>query len=165
MTIRDSPVQTNLSTQLPLHRADSRQTHRTVIALFQGHPELIEGYKLFIPPEHTIHIPEDPQGVILVTTPTGTMEIARDGTVVNDTHTRTPETQDEEAKLPELVEREEHLLEELRARAVDSEKREEYESFIALFEANLRISPEQRKVRSIRTTPKTLSLSPGQNIA
>ena len=93
------------------------------------------------------------------------MEIARDGTVVNDTHTRTPETQDEEAELPELVEREEHLLEELRARAVDSEKREEYESFIALFEANLRISPEQRKVRSIRTTPKTLSLSPGQNIA
>jgi len=127
-------------------RADSRQTHRTVIALFQGHPELIEGYKLFIPPGHTILIPEGPQGAILVTTPTGTMEIARDGTVVNETHTQAPEPQGEETKLPELAEREEHLLEELRARAVDSEKREEYESFIALFEANLRISPEQRKL-------------------
>jgi len=127
-------------------RADSRETHRTIIALFRAHPELIEGYTLFVPPGHTIHIPEDPQGNILVAIPTGTVEIARDGTVVNETHTQALETPVEEAKLPELTGQEKHLLEKLRARIPDSENREEYESFIAMFEANLRISPGERKL-------------------
>ena len=63
-----------------------REAARGVLILFQGHPELIEGYATFLSPGNTIQVPIDPLGNIIVTMTTGTMEIARDGTVVNETH-------------------------------------------------------------------------------
>ncbi|KAF9649874.1 hypothetical protein BDM02DRAFT_3113132 [Thelephora ganbajun] len=94
-------------------RANSQETTRRIIALFQGHPELIDGYAVFLPPGNTIHIPADPQENILVTTTTGAMEIARDGTVISDTHTQAPEPQGAETGLPELADGVKHLLENL----------------------------------------------------
>lgn len=64
--------------------------------------------------------------------------------MVNETHTQAPETQDEETKLPEPAELEGPLLE--KPRIGDSEKGEDYGQLIASIEADLRISPEQRKV-------------------
>ena len=115
---------------------------------------------MFLPPAHTIDIPEDPQGNIILTFPTGTMEIARDGNVVNETHTQGPKTQNGETKLPELGEPEKRLLEKLRAQVGVSEKQEDYEQLIASIKANLRISPEQRKVHGTGLTTKTCSLTP-----
>jgi len=126
-------------------RANSQEAHRRVIALFQGHSEFVQGYTAFIPPGHTIDIPADPQGNILLTTPTGTMEVARDGTVVNEIHVQPPEPEGEKVKPPESAEREKRLLETLKARIADEPEQEEYKALIALFEANLTISPEQRK--------------------
>lgn len=118
--------------------------------LFQGHPELIEGYAAFLPPGNTIQIPEDPQGNIIVTMTTGTMEIARDGTVVNETYIQMPEPQSTDTKLPELAERDKRLLENLRVRIADSgEHKEKYEVFMASFEVYLKMPPEERKVCSI----------------
>ena len=140
------------------HRVDQQETHRRVIALFQRHPELIEGYAVFIPPGHTIDIPADPRGNVFVTVPTGTMEIARDGTVVNDAHMMTaPELQRQETEASGLSEQKKRLLETLRARIADSEE-EEFKAFLASFEANLTISPEQKKVRSTKILPETRSL-------
>jgi hypothetical protein len=118
-------------------------------------------YTVFIPPD-TIHIPADPNGNILVAMPTGTMELARDGTVINETYTQAPEPQSEETKSSDLTEQEKRLLENLRTRVEDSEEREKYEAFIALFEAKLKISPEQRKVRSTGILPMIFSLTPSQ---
>jgi len=102
-------------------RTNERETNRRVIALFQEHPELIEGYAAFMPPGHTI---------------------ARDGTVVNETYIQPPEPQGEETKLPE---KEKRLLQTLRDQIVDTQEQEEYNTLITLFGTNLTISPEQRK--------------------
>jgi len=133
------------------HSADTREATRRIIALFQGHPELIEGYAAFLPPGATIQLPADPQGNIIVTVTTGIMEIAQDGTVVTETHTQAPECQDVAIELPELAEPEQRLLENLRARVADSGEHAKYETFVASFETYLRMTPEQRKVCSART--------------
>ena len=127
--------------------------------LFRGHPELIEEYAIFIPPGHTIDIPADPQGNILLRMPTGTAEITRDGAVVNETHIEVPEPQGEEVKSPALPEQEKRLLDTLRARIVGTEEQEEYEALIKSFEANLIISPEQRKVCRAKILPMTFQLT------
>lgn len=115
--------------------------------LFQGHRELIEGYAAFLPPGNTIQVPADPQENILVTMVTGTMEIARDGTVVSETYTGAPKDQPTEAKLPELAEWDKRLLENLQTRIADSEEdKAKYDAFVTSFEAYLRVPPEQRKV-------------------
>jgi hypothetical protein len=125
---------------------------KRVIVLFQGHPELIEGYAAFLPPGNTIQLPADPQGNTLVTMATGIMEITQGGMVINDTHTQTPEPQSVETGLPGLAERDKRLLENLRARIADSgEYKAKYEVFITSFEAYLKMPPEQRKVCSTRT--------------
>lgn len=138
-----------------------RETIKRVIALLQDHPELIEGYAVFLPPGNTIKLPENPQGNILVTMPTGTMEIAQDGTVVNETHTQAPDVpgpRSAEAELPELAGWEKRLLENLRARIVDCEEhRAKYEVFKASFEAYLKTPPEQKKV--LDTKPRRGVLS------
>jgi len=127
-------------------RADIRETIRRIIALFQGHPELIEGFAEFLPPGNTIQIPVDPQHNILVVMPTGTMEIAQDGTVVNETHTQAPGPQAPETQLPEFAERDKRLLERIRARITDSEENKaKYEPLVTSFEAYLKMSTEQRK--------------------
>ena len=61
-------------------------------------------------PGDTIHIPADPQESILVTMTTGTMEIARDGTLVNETHVNAAEPEGEETGLPELAGQEKRSL-------------------------------------------------------
>lgn len=105
--------------------------------LFQGHPALVEGYATFLPLGNTIQVPTDPQENILVTMITGTMEVARDGTVINETHT----------EVPELTERDKRLLENLRARIADSEEyKTKYDVFVTSFEAYLKTPPERRKV-------------------
>ena len=115
--------------------------------LFQGHPALVEGYATFLPLGNTIQVPTDPQENILVTMITGTMEVARDGTVINETHTVVPEPQGAGAKLPELTERDKRLLENLRARIADSEEyKTKYDVFVTSFEAYLKTPPERRKV-------------------
>ena len=124
-----------------------RETIKRVIALFKGHPELIEGYAAFLPPGNTIQLSADPRGNTLVAMTTGTMEIAQGGTVVNETYTQAPERQGAETKLPGFTERDNRLLENIRARIADSgEDKTKYEVFMASFEAYLRIPPEQRKV-------------------
>ena len=83
---------------------------------------------------------------------TGTMEIAQDGTVINETHTQAPERRGAETGLPGLAERDKRLLENLRARIADSgEYKAKYEAFMASFEAYLKTPAEQRKVCSART--------------
>ena len=122
------------------------ETTKGVIALFQGHPELIEEYATYLPPGNTIQVPIDIQGNILVTTTTGTMEVARDGTVVNETHIQAPEDQPVE-RSSELAESDKHFLENLQARIADSEEHKaKYEVFKASWEAYLKMSPEQRTV-------------------
>ena len=132
------------------------ETIRRVIALFQGHPELIEGYAAFLPPGNTIRIPADPHGNILVTMAAVTMEMARDGTTINETSTQAPEPQGAETKLPsELAERDRRLLEILQARIPDSDEyKTKYEVFRASFEAYLKMPPEQRKACSTITPSK-----------
>ena len=126
-----------------------RETIKRVIALFKGHPELIEGYAEFLPPGNTIQLPADPRGNTLVAMNTGTMEIAQGGTVINETHTQAPERQGAENKSPGLTQRDSRLLENIRARIADSGgDKAKYEVFMASFEAYLRIPPEQRKVCS-----------------
>ena len=88
------------------HRTTVRETHKRVIALIREDLELVEGYAVFMAPGDTIHIPADPQESILVTMTTGTMEIARDGTLVNETHVNATEPEGEEIGLPELAEQE-----------------------------------------------------------
>jgi len=130
-----------------------RETIRRTIALFQGHPELIEGYAIFLSP-NAIRIPEDPQGNIIATMTTGTMEIARDGTTISETHAQAPEPQGVEIELPEMAERDKRLLENLRTRIPDSEEYEaKYEVLRASLEAYLKMPPEQRKVRSTNIPP------------
>jgi histone deacetylase complex regulatory component SIN3 len=122
------------------------ETTKRVIALFQGHPELIEGYATFLPPGNTIQVPVDIQGNILVTTTTGTMEVARDGMVVNETHIQAPEDQRVE-RSSELAELDKLLLEKLQARIADSEEHKaKYEVFKASWEGYLKMTPEQRPV-------------------
>lgn len=83
--------------------------------------------------------------------PTGTMEIARDGTVINETHTQALGPQGAET---ELAERDKRLLENIQARIADSEEyKAKYEMFKAPFEAYLRTPPEQRKVCDVNTLP------------
>jgi histone deacetylase complex regulatory component SIN3 len=145
---------------------NSQNTHRSVITLFQGHPQFIERYAAFIPPGHTIDIPADPQGNILVTIPTASIEITRDGTVVKETRIQAPGPQDggsQGTKLPHLAEREKRVLESLRARIAGAEEQEEYKALIKLFEAKLEISSKQREVRDNATVPpETFSLTSGQ---
>jgi hypothetical protein len=91
---------------------------------------------------------------------TGTMEIARDGTVINETHTQAPEPQPAEVRLPELAESDKHLLENLQARIANSEEHKaKYEVFKASFEAYLKIPPEQRKVCSSTGTLRQTSFA------
>ena len=76
------------------------------------------------------------------------MEVARDGTVISETHTGTAEPQRTGTKVPELAEWGKHLLENLRARIPDSEEdKAKYKEFITSFEAYLKTPPEQKKVR------------------
>lgn len=139
----DSSFRPNLRSHRLFYSADTRETIKRVIELFQGHPELIEAYAEFLPPGNTIKLPEDPQGSTLVTMLTGTMEIAQDGTVVNETHAQVPGPRSAES-----VEWEKRLLENLRARIMDSgEHRAKYAVFMASFEAYLKTPLEQRKVR------------------
>lgn len=79
----------------------------------------------------------------------GTMEVARDGTVISETHTGAPEPQRTGGtEWPELAERGKYLLENLRARIADSEEdKAKYEPFITSFETYLKTPPEQKKVR------------------
>lgn len=155
-----TPAQPDPSLRWSFHRTNERETNRRVIALFQEHPELIEGYAAFMPPGNTVNIPADPHGNIILTMPTGVMEIARDGTVVNETYIQTPEPQGEETKLPE---KEKRLLQTLRDQIVDTQEQEEYNTLITLFGTNLTISPEQRKVRVVlRSYPRPSYLSSGQ---
>jgi len=97
-----------------------------------------------------------------VTMITGTMEIARDGTVISETHTGASEPRRTGTKLPELAEWGGYLLENLRARVVDSEEdKAKYEEFITSLEAYLGIPPYQRKVRG-GTLSETLLLTPAK---
>ena len=85
---------------------------------------------------------------------TGTMEVARDGTVIGETHTGVAEPQRTGTKLPESAEWGKYLLENLRAQIADSEEdKAKYEVFIASFEAYLKTPPEQRKVCGAGTLP------------
>lgn len=135
---------------------------KRVLALFKGHPELIEGYAAFLPPGDTIQVPADPQGNIFVTMTNGTMEISRDGTVINETYTQAPEPQGVET---ELAEGDKCLLEKLQARIADSEEyKTKYEVFKTSFEAYLKTPAEQRKVCCIGTLlgiPFMLTLGQG----
>jgi len=126
--------------------ADTRETIKRAIDLLQGQPELIEGYAEFLPPGNTVQLPEDPHGNILVMMPTGTMEIAQDGTVVNETHTQAPDVSGPHSAEAELAGWDNRLLENLRARIMDSgEHQGKYEVFTASFEAYLKMPPEQRE--------------------
>jgi len=91
-----------------------------------------------------------------VTLTTGTMEIAQDGTVIDETHTQTPERQGTGTGLSGSAEWDKRLLENLRARIADSggEHEAKYEIFMASFEAYLKMPPEQRKVCSTGTPPE-----------
>jgi len=100
-----------------------------------------------MPPGNTIQVPADPQEHILVTMITGTMEVARDGTVISETQTGATEPQRTGTKFPELGDWDKCLLENLRARIADSEEdKAKYEVFITSFEAYVKTPPEQRKV-------------------
>jgi len=126
--------------------ASGREATRRITALFKDHPELIEGYAAFLPAGSTIRIPEDPQGNIFVRMTAGTMEIARDGTLINETHTQAPESQGAETKSPKLTEWDKSFLGNLKARFGDSEEyKAKYEVFVASFEAYLKMPLEQRK--------------------
>jgi len=126
--------------------ADMRETIKRVIALFQEHPELIEGYATFLPPGNTIQLPVDPRGNTLVAMTTGTMEIAQGGTVINETHTQASGHQGVETKLPGLTGPDKRLLENLRARIAESgEDEARHEVFMASFETYLKMPLEQRK--------------------
>jgi len=139
---------------------------RRIVGLFQGHPELIEGYAEFLPPGSTIQIPADPHENINVTTTNGTMEIARDGTTINETYTQAHGPQGVETQFPELAEWDQRLLERIQARIADSEEHgAKYEVIMASFEAYLKMSPEQRKVCSTGTQPEVFSLTPNQGFA
>jgi hypothetical protein len=54
VTLDDPPFWLNLRPRRSLYSAKVRETIKRVIALFQGHPELIEGYAAFLPPGNTI---------------------------------------------------------------------------------------------------------------
>ena len=99
---------------------------------------------------------------------TGTMEVARDGTVISETHTGVPEPERiGETKLPEPAEWGKYLLENLRARIVDSEEdKAKYKEFITSFEAYLKTPPEQKKVRGAGILSEMVFLlTPGQGFA
>ena len=132
--------------------------------LFQGHPELIEGYATFLQPENTIQVPADPKENILVTMIAGTMEIARDGTVISETFTGVPEPQRTGTELPGTAEGDKRLPENPRARITDSEEdKAKYDAFATSFEAYLKFPPEQRKVCGAGIQPAMLFYSlPGQ---